>query len=190
MRSRHSTTELSSNGITYSLLNGLPRSVTVNATPTSRDDVDKANIGLFGQDQWTVKRVTINAGVRFDYYNAYAPAQHLGPGPQVPTRNVDFPAVYDIPNWKNVSPRLGRLLRPVRQGQDGRQGEHRPIPAGGQPDDDYGPSQSDRGHRDHGHADLERRQRRFHSADRASLARSATRISATASSTPSTTPSS
>ena len=23
------------------------------------------------------------------------------------TRNVDFPAVYDIPNWKNVSPRLG-----------------------------------------------------------------------------------
>jgi hypothetical protein len=93
--------------MTYSLLNGLPRSVTVNATPTSRDDVGKANIGLFGQDQWTVKRVTINAGARFDYYNAYAPAQHLGPGPQVPTRNVDFPAVYDIPNWKNLSPRLG-----------------------------------------------------------------------------------
>ena len=23
------------------------------------------------------------------------------------TRDVDFPAVYDIPNWKNVSPRLG-----------------------------------------------------------------------------------
>ena len=35
------------------------------------------------------------------------PAQHLGPGPQVPTRNVDFPAVYDIPHWKNISPRLG-----------------------------------------------------------------------------------
>jgi hypothetical protein len=103
----YSTTELSSNGITYSLLNGLPRSVTLNATPTSRTDVNKANLGVFGQDQWTVHRVTINAGVRFDYYNAYAPAQHLGPGPQVPTRDVDFAPVYDIPDWKNVSPRLG-----------------------------------------------------------------------------------
>jgi Carboxypeptidase regulatory-like domain len=103
----YSTTELSSNGITYSLLNGLPRSVTLNATPTSRTDVNKANLGIFGQDQWTVHRVTINAGVRFDYYNAYAPAQHLGPGPQVPTRDVDFAPVYDIPDWKNVSPRLG-----------------------------------------------------------------------------------
>jgi hypothetical protein len=105
--SSYSTTELSSNGITYTLLNGLPRSVTLNATPTSRADINKANIGIFAQDQWTLKRVTINAGLRFDYYNAYAPAQHLGPGPQVPTRDVDFAPVYDIPDWKNVSPRLG-----------------------------------------------------------------------------------
>lgn len=105
--SSYSTTEVSNNGISYSLLNGQPRQVTVYATPTSRVDVNKANIGLFGQDQWTVNRMTLNLGVRFDYYNAYAPAQHLGPGPQVPNRNVDFPAVYDIPNWKNVSPRLG-----------------------------------------------------------------------------------
>jgi hypothetical protein len=103
----YATTELSSNGITYTLLNGLPRSVTLNATPISRTDVNKANIGLFAQDQWTIRRATVNAGVRFDYYNAYAPAQHLGPGPQVPTRNVDFAPVYDIPDWKNVSPRLG-----------------------------------------------------------------------------------
>jgi hypothetical protein len=25
----------------------------------------------------------------------------------VPTRNVDFAPVYDVPNWKNTSPRLG-----------------------------------------------------------------------------------
>jgi hypothetical protein len=105
--SSYSTTEVANNGLSYSLLNGQPRSVTLSATPTSRYDVGKANVGLYGQDQWTVKRLTLNVGVRFDYYNAYVPAQHLGPGPQVPTRNVDFPAVYDIPNWKNVSPRLG-----------------------------------------------------------------------------------
>jgi hypothetical protein len=54
-----------------------PRSVTVNAAHM-RDDVGKANIALFGQDQWTVNRVTINACA--DYCNAHAPAQHLGPG--------------------------------------------------------------------------------------------------------------
>ena len=31
----------------------------------------------------------------------------MGPGPNVPTRNVDFAPVYDVPNWKNTSPRLG-----------------------------------------------------------------------------------
>src|SRR6185503_20307595 len=67
----------------------------------------KANMGLFAQDQWTIRRLTLNAGVRFDYFNAYVPAQHLSPGPNVPTRNVDFAQVDDVPNWKNTSPRLG-----------------------------------------------------------------------------------
>jgi hypothetical protein len=105
--SSYSTTEVANNGLSYSLLNGQPRSVTLSATPTSRYDVGKANVGLYAQDQWTMNRLTLNVGLRFDYYNAYVPEQHLGPGPQVPTRNVDFPAVYDIPHWKNVSPRLG-----------------------------------------------------------------------------------
>ena len=79
--SSFSTTEVSNNGQSYTLQNGQPRSVTVWATPISRYDVGKANVGLYAQDQWTVKRATLNAGLRFDYYNAYAPAQHLGPGP-------------------------------------------------------------------------------------------------------------
>ena len=105
--SSYSTTEVANNGLSYTLLNGLPRSVTLSATPTSRYDIGKANVGLYAQDQWTVHRLTLNAGLRFDYYNAYVPEQHLGPGPQVPTRNVDFAAVYNVPNWKNISPRLG-----------------------------------------------------------------------------------
>ena len=27
----------------------------------------KADLGLFAQDQWTIKRLTLNYGVRFDY---------------------------------------------------------------------------------------------------------------------------
>ncbi len=35
------------------------------------------------------------------------PAQTIGPGPQVPTRNISFDAVDDVPNWTDVTPRLG-----------------------------------------------------------------------------------
>ena len=51
--------------------------------------------------------MTLNVGLRFDYMNNYVPAQHNGPGPWVPTRDVDFAEVDNVPNWKNVSPRIG-----------------------------------------------------------------------------------
>ena len=58
--------------------------------------------------------MTINAGLRFDYLEDIVPAQTLGPGPQVPTRNVSFDEVTGVPRWKNVTPRLGVVLRRLR----------------------------------------------------------------------------
>ena len=97
----------SGNGMTLQLLDGRPRQVTVYAIPLEFEETMKATIGLFAQDQWTRKRVTLNLGVRYDYQNSYVPAQTLGPGPLVPTRNFNFNPVYDVPNWKDVTPRLG-----------------------------------------------------------------------------------
>ncbi len=105
--SSYVTSSLNPTQTTLQLLNGQPRQVTVFAIPLTLEEVMKANVGIFVQDQWTVKRFTLNAGVRYDYLNSYVPAQHIGPGPQVPTRNVDFAEVDNVPNWKNVSPRLG-----------------------------------------------------------------------------------
>ena len=95
------------NGMVLGLLNGVPRQVTVWATPFSFYEILNQNWGAFAQDQWTLKRVTINAGIRFDYLNDVVPAQTLGPGPQVPTRNISFDEVTGVPAWKNVTPRLG-----------------------------------------------------------------------------------
>ena len=53
------------------------------------------------------KTAHIEFGLRFDYLNAYVPANHVSPGPNVPTRNVDFAEVDNVPDWKNLSPRLG-----------------------------------------------------------------------------------
>jgi hypothetical protein len=107
--SSYVTSSLNPTQTTLQLLNGVPRQVTVFAIPLTLEEVMKANVGLFGQDQWTIRRFTLNAGLRFDYLNSYVPAQHIGPAPQVPNRNVDFPEVDDVPNWKNVSPRLGAV---------------------------------------------------------------------------------
>ena len=95
------------NGMVLGLLNGVPRQVTVWATPFSFYELLNQNWGAFAQDQWTHKRMTINAGVRFDYLNDVVPAQTLGPGPQVPNRSVSFDEVTGVPAWKNVTPRLG-----------------------------------------------------------------------------------
>jgi hypothetical protein len=96
------------NGAPLLTLNkGVPTQVTEYATPLTVTETMGADVGLFGQDQWTIKRLTLNMGVRFDYLNAYIPAQTLGPGPAVPTRNSSYPELDNVPDWKNVSPRLG-----------------------------------------------------------------------------------
>ena len=95
------------NGMTLQLLNGQPRQVTVWATPFEFYENLHQNWGVFAQDQWTIKRATINAGVRFDYLEDRVPAQTLGPGPQVPTRNISFPEVTGVPDWMDVTPRFG-----------------------------------------------------------------------------------
>ncbi len=101
------TQDVGNNGVTYQLRNGVPTQVTQYATPLNLYEITKANIGVFGQDQWTLKRLTLNVGLRFDYYNNYVPSETNGPGPLVPNRNDVFPEVDNVPNWTNVSPRLG-----------------------------------------------------------------------------------
>ena len=38
-------------------------------------------------------------------------AYHYGPGPWMPNRNVNYPEIKNVPNWKDVNPRInGSLL--------------------------------------------------------------------------------
>ena len=62
------------------------------------------DIGIFAQDQWTLDRLTINAGVRFDYFHAYYPDQQHTEGEYSP--GVAVPGA-DVVTWKDLSPRLG-----------------------------------------------------------------------------------
>ena len=88
----------------YRFRNQVPNQVTIYNTPNGPYDIATEN-GVYAQDQWTAKKLTLNLGLRYVVYDAFIPAQHLPAGPFEPVR--DFPAVEHSPQWKNLSPRLG-----------------------------------------------------------------------------------
>ena len=92
----------------YRFNNGVPNLITMRASPVTRSDDMQAELGIFAQDRWTIKRLTVNGGIRFDYFKTYFPDVHLGPGPLVPTRNFTIPQ-YNWYNWKDISPRMGAV---------------------------------------------------------------------------------
>lgn len=91
--------------VRYDFLRGVPAALTQSASPNENWINVRPNLGLYAQDQWTVKKLTLNLGVRFDYIRVQSPGHTVPAGPWVPERT--FAAVTDIPNWKDVTPRLG-----------------------------------------------------------------------------------
>ena len=89
--------------ITY--LNAVPSTVGVRNTPLVKREDLNADLGIYAQDKWTVQRLTLTAGLRYDYFNASVPAQSAPAGQFVPERST--PEVACLPCWSNWSPRLG-----------------------------------------------------------------------------------
>ncbi|HEU4691306.1 MAG TPA: hypothetical protein VFS23_23220, partial [Vicinamibacterales bacterium] len=94
--------------LSYRFNNGIPNQITQRATPLYRAERQKLDLGIFVQDKWTVKRLTLSGGIRFDTFQSYFPEQTLVPGLLVPNRSVTFPET-DMANWKDIVPRLGSV---------------------------------------------------------------------------------
>jgi carboxypeptidase family protein len=86
-------------------LNGVPTAVTQRTTPLLASEHVDMNLGIFVQERYTFRRLTTNLGLRYDHLRASVPEQHRGPGRYVGPR--DFPAIDDVPNWHDISPRFG-----------------------------------------------------------------------------------
>jgi hypothetical protein len=86
------------------LLNGQANQITEYATPFNTTDELNLNLGLFAQDQWTLKRLTLNVGVRFDYLRSSVPPQTNPATEFVPARSY---GTQDVLHWKDIDPRLG-----------------------------------------------------------------------------------
>jgi hypothetical protein len=99
------------------ILNGAtPTQIKQGAYPYSQAQRLNLLLGVYASDQWTIKNVTLNLGVRYDGLNGYVPASTF-PGSAVVNwpggatgavlGSVGFPEVKNVPDWHDISPRLG-----------------------------------------------------------------------------------
>src|SRR5262245_5108270 len=105
--------------VNYTFRNSAPFSITQYASPYQAQALAKWDLGVYGQDQWKIRRLTLNLGLRWDYFNSYTPKQTAGGHDETDRYFGDFPKtnpwiaprtfdpVYNIPNWKDWDPRVG-----------------------------------------------------------------------------------
>ena len=90
--------------VNYTLRAGVPVSLTQFAGPfQSRTRL--SGDAFFAQDQWTLKRLTLNLGIRYDHFAGRTLAQDIRAGTFRPAFSVAEQK--NLPNFKDVTPRLG-----------------------------------------------------------------------------------
>ncbi len=84
--------------------NGVPDSVAVYNTPIDWTDRVNADLGVYAQDAWTLRRLTVNVGARWEHFDSEVSASTSPAGRFVPTRTFD---AVPMPAWNDLAPRLG-----------------------------------------------------------------------------------
>jgi hypothetical protein len=102
---RSNPTYETSSDVSYLTIFGAPASVTYYAAPYVQTQNINADMGIYAQDKWTLRRLTINTGLRWDYFHSELPAQSVAANSFLPARH--FAAVPNVPNWKDINPRVG-----------------------------------------------------------------------------------
>jgi len=112
----HDIQPVTYNGISAATGALVPVSVTLRL-PTDRRNAIDADLGLFVQDKWTIKRATINAGLRFDMLRTSTEAETLPAGSFNAAQtysdcpdginNLNAGCTGRVLNWKDLSPRIG-----------------------------------------------------------------------------------
>jgi hypothetical protein len=101
---RHQRFIYGGNDLYQEYLNGVPASVVVYSTPQEAAERYKYDWGIYVQDSYTMKRLTINPGIRFELFNTFVPDEASPAGRFVPARQ--FSKIENLPNWRDVAPRF------------------------------------------------------------------------------------
>ena len=90
--------------VNYRFRNQVPNSIAFIASP-HYDEERSRTLAFYLQDQWTVDRLTLNLGLRYDQLHEWVPDQVRPAGVYAEELRID--EIKNVPNWKDVSPRLG-----------------------------------------------------------------------------------
>ncbi len=82
----------------------VPSQVVIRNTPVNSAERLNADVGIYGQDSWRLKRLTINAGLRWEHLNAQVLAGESPAGRFVGARQ--FAEVVNLPDWYDWAPRF------------------------------------------------------------------------------------
>jgi hypothetical protein len=89
----------------YTFNDGVPTQLTEFISPLEASSSVRLSLGLFVQDSWKVKRMTLTGGLRNEYINAYAPA--LERPATALADAASFPELDCLPCWHDIHPRVG-----------------------------------------------------------------------------------
>jgi hypothetical protein len=92
------------NPVSYRFNNGVPNRITMQALPHLQKNHVDQDFGLFAQDKWTINRLTVSYGLRYDHYANSFPEQDLGPTFFTPTRNITFAETANA-SYHDLSPK-------------------------------------------------------------------------------------
>jgi len=93
-------------GIWYRTKDFVPNQVTIQAPLSGFQNNLNYNFGLFMQDRWTMNRLTLSGGLRVDLLNESTEPVTATAHRWQPNRNQHYDAVKNVPNWKDVNPRI------------------------------------------------------------------------------------
>ncbi len=92
--------------------NGTPFSVTVYNTPTAVRQRVNADLGIYAQDTWHIKRLSVTGGLRWEYEKSSIEPTAINGGRFVGPRSfprINCDTIKGLGCWKTWSPRLGMV---------------------------------------------------------------------------------
>jgi len=81
-----------------------PSSITAWNTPVQSQDVLNGDVGIYFQDSYRYKRLTVNPGLRWERVNGENDPYKTGEGRWAPTRSIN--GVRNVPDWFDWAPRF------------------------------------------------------------------------------------
>ena len=100
----HDNLTYAQNPMSFRFRGGVPNQLTIRAIPNRQKISVDQDLGLFLQDKWTMSRLTVSYGIRYDHFKNSFPEQTLGPTQFTPSRNLTFPETKNT-NFKDITPK-------------------------------------------------------------------------------------